>query len=302
MCSACVAALLAAPVSAPAHGFAGNRFFPATLATDDPFVANEFSLPTFEAIRQPGEPPAKTFDFATDIALRLTPNFGIEAGDDYQLQKSPGSRLQTGFGNVDVGGKYQFFVSAEHETILSVGADAEIGGTGRQSIGADRFSTVTPALFFGKGFGDLPDSVSALRPLALTGVLGVSFPTRSSVRGGGAVERVSNQLEWGFALEYSLIYLQTQVKDVGLRAPFDRLIPLVEFSFETPLNRGRPPTTGTINPGVIWSGRYFQVGVEAVIPANAHTGNNVGVLAQLHFYLDDVFPKLFKKPLLANWP
>ena len=29
-----------------AHGFAGKRFFPATLTTDDPFVADELSLPT----------------------------------------------------------------------------------------------------------------------------------------------------------------------------------------------------------------------------------------------------------------
>jgi hypothetical protein len=39
--SACAAAFLAASVPALAHGFAGDRFFPATLATDDPFVANE---------------------------------------------------------------------------------------------------------------------------------------------------------------------------------------------------------------------------------------------------------------------
>jgi hypothetical protein len=299
---ACAAALLAASVPVLAHGFAGSRFFPATLATDDPFVANELSLPTIQVIRQPGDPPAKTVDLSTGIDLRLTPNFGVDAGDGYQLQKSPGSRLRTGFDNVEVGSKYQFFVSPEHETILSVGVDAEIGGTGRRSIGADRFSTVTPTLFFGKGFGDLPDSVWALRPLALTGLMGVSFPTRAGIRDDDEVERVPNNLEWGFALEYSLIYLQTQVKDIGLRAPFDRLIPLVEFAMETPLNRGRTPTTGTVNPGVIWSGKYFQVGVEAVIPVDAHTGHNVGVLAQLHFYLDDVFPRVFKQPLLANWP
>ncbi len=29
--------------------------------------------------------------------------------------------------------------------------------------------------------------------------------------------------EWGFAVEYSIIYLQEQVKDIGLRPPFDRL-------------------------------------------------------------------------------
>ena len=32
---------------AVAHGFAGDRFFPATILTDDPFVASEISLPTF---------------------------------------------------------------------------------------------------------------------------------------------------------------------------------------------------------------------------------------------------------------
>ena len=31
---------------AAAHGFAGKRFFPATLTNDDPFVADELSLPT----------------------------------------------------------------------------------------------------------------------------------------------------------------------------------------------------------------------------------------------------------------
>lgn len=296
--SACVATWLAACVPAFSHGFAGNRFFPATLATDDPFVADELSLPTFQAIRQPGDQPTKTFDLSTDVALKLTPNFGIEIGDGYQFHKAVGSNLHTGFDNLEVSGMYQFLVNAEHETILSVGVDAEIGGTGSRAIDADRFSTIVPALFFGKGFGDLPDSLWILRPLALTGQIGVSFPTRST----DGDEQVPNNLEWGLALEYSLIYLQGYVKDIGLRAPFDRMIPVVEFPMETPLNRGGTITTGTVNPGVIWSGKYFQIGVEAVIPINRQSGNNVGVLAQVHFYLDDLLPKLFGKPLLGDWP
>jgi hypothetical protein len=250
-------------------------FFPQPWLTDDTFVANELSLPTFQAIRIPGDQPTKTFDLSADVALKLTPNFGIEMGDGYQFQKAAGSNLHTGFHNLEVGAKYQFLVNAEHEEILSLGGRAEIGGTGSKAIGADRFSTIVPGFFFGKGFGDLPDSLWVLRPFALTGQVGVSFPTRSNV--GDA--QVPNNLEWGFALEYSLIYLQGQVKDIGLRAPFDRLIPLVEFLMESPLNRGGTPTTGTINPGVIWSGKYFQIGVEAVFPINRHTGNNVGVLA-----------------------
>jgi hypothetical protein len=105
-------------------------------------------------------------------------------------------------------------------------------------------------------------------------------------------------LQYGFALEYSLIYLQEEVKDIGLRAPFDRLVPLTEFSFDTPLDRGQGgQTTGTINPGVIWSSKYAQFGVEAVIPINERTGKSVGIIAQLHFYLDDLFPRSLGRPL-----
>jgi hypothetical protein len=289
-----VYAFVAMPNRANAHGFAGDRFFPATISTDDPFVANELSLPTFQAIRQPGAPPTKTFDLSADIALKLTPNFGIEVADGYMLQKSSGSHLQTGFNNVEVGGKYQFFTNAEHEMIVSVGVNAEIGGTGRASIGADRFSTITPGLFFGKGLGDLPDSIWALRPVALTGQFGLSFPTRSSLEG----ERIPNSFEWGIAVEYSLIYLEEHVKDIGLCAPLKRLIPLVEFAMQTPVNRVSGPTTGTVNPGIIWSGQYFQLGIEAIVPVNSHTGNNVGVVGQLHFYLDDILPKIFGQPFI----
>src|SRR5207237_4059147 len=42
--------MLSAPKTASAHGFAGSRFFPATLSTDDLFVADEFSLPTVSSI------------------------------------------------------------------------------------------------------------------------------------------------------------------------------------------------------------------------------------------------------------
>ena len=93
-------------------------------------------------------------------------------------------------------------------------------------------------------------------------------------------QRHPDVLEWGFALEYSVIYLQSQVQDMHLPAPIDRLVPLVEFALETPLNRGaRGQTTGTINPGVIWAGKYFQIGAEAVIPINSRTGNDVGFVA-----------------------
>jgi hypothetical protein len=135
------------------HGFAGSRFFPGTLSTDDPFVADELSLPS------------------VDIAKRITPNFGIEANETFLVLHPHGEHSVTGLGNLELGGKYEFLENDEHESIVSLGLGAEVGGTGSKRVGADTFSTWTPALFFGKGFGDLSQDVWLIRPLAITGVL-----------------------------------------------------------------------------------------------------------------------------------
>ena len=293
------------------HGFAGARFFPATLSTDDPFVSDELSLPTVSTIRTPDNGGTRETDISVDIAKRITPQFAIEIGETLTVLNPHEGQATNGFGNLDLGAKYQLLKNGEHEAIVSVGLGVEIGGTGSRSIGADSFSTWAPGIFFGKGFSDLPEVVRFLKPLALTGLASIAIPTSASTRTITVndqtgerdieIEQHPDVLEWGFALEYSVIYLQSQVQDMHLPAPVDRLIPLVEFAMETPLNRGpRGPTTGTINPGVIWAGKYFQVGMEAVIPINEHTGNNVGVIAQLHFFLDDLFPHSIGRPLGGN--
>ncbi len=293
LAAACLLAALAAPTRTHAHGFAGERFFPATLATDDPFVADELSLPTVSTIKAPGDAGnVRDTDISFDISKRITPDIEIGLGEGLDILHPDGGRSTAGLDNLDLETKFQFFENDTHEAILSAGVDWEVGGTGSGSVGADPASLVTPSLFYGKGFGDLPDALNWLKPLAITGILGQQFRTWSAD---------DNALEWGFALEYSTIYLQSHVKNIGLPAPFDRVIPLVEFSLETPeTGAGKWKTTGTVNPGFIWSGKYFQVGVEAVIPVNSETGNNVGVLAQLHFYLDDIFPNTLGRPLFGK--
>ena len=307
----CVACEFGAISRAYSHGFAGARFFPATLSTDDPFVSDELSLPTVSTIRTPDDGGTRETDIAVDISKRITPEFAIEIGDTFTALNPREGRAANGFGNLELGGKYQLLKNGEHEAILSIGLDVEVGGTGGRSVGADSFSTWTPGIFFGKGFGDLPVDLRFLRPLALTGLAGIGIPTSASTRTATVdeltgtrsveIERHPNVLEWGFALEYSVIYLQSQVQDMHLHTPLDRLIPLVEFAFESPLNRGaQGQIAGTINPGVVWAGKYFQVGVEAVVPINERTGNNVGIIAQLHFFVDDLFPHSLGRPFFGG--
>lgn len=307
----CAACEFRATSRAYAHGFAGARFFPATLSTDDPFVSDELSLPTVSTIRTPENGGTRETDISVDISKRITPEFAIGIGDSFTAVNPQQGPAVNGFGNLELSGKYQLLKNGVHEAIISIGLGVEVGGTGGRSVGADSFSTWTPGIFFGKGFGDLRTELGFLKPFAVTGQIGIKIPTSASTRSATVnaqtgereieIERHPDVLEWGFALEYSVIYLQSQVKDIGLRAPFDRLIPLVEFAFESPLNRGaQGQTTGTINPGIIWAGKCFQLGIEAVVPINERTGNDVGVIAQLHFFVDDLFPHSLGRPLFGG--
>lgn len=278
-------AILLMPIPSWAHGFAGKRFFPTTLSVDDPFISDELSF-LFNYIH---DPEGKTTKFSFDYSKRIFPHFGIGIGDSFWFVKPDGEKTQHGFGNLEVGAKYQFLTNDPHETILSVGLSAEIGDTGNASVGADEFTTISPALFFGKGFGDLPDSVKYLRPIAITGIIGPNFPTSSDS---------PDTLSYGFTIQYNLQYLQSFVKDIGLTAPLNRMILLVEFPFETDLNRGSGGnTTGFVNPCVIWFGKYIQLGIEAQIPVNDRTGDHVGVLALVHFFIDDLFPNSLGRPI-----
>jgi hypothetical protein len=98
-------------------------------------------------------------------------------------------------------------------------------------------------------------------------------------------------------------YLKSAVVDLGLPDFINRLIPIVEASFQTPMSNtvtSATVTTGTINPGIIFVGKTYQAAIEAVIPMNRQSGSSVGIIGQLHFYLDDIFPNTIGRPIFAN--
>ena len=291
-----------------AHGYAGKRFFPTTLTTDDPFVADELSAPTASWFRNGGRPAEGETDVSVEFSKRIIDNFGISLEGTWTHLDRRNEQNKSGFQNLETVAKYQFLTSAGHEAILSAGVGVEWGDTGARKVGADPQTTITPTLYFGKGAGDLPEDLALLKPLAVTGLIGYAVPTDSHhVRQnvdpdtGEIEEDVDNRaqtLVYGFSLQYSLPYLQANIVDLDLPIVLTKLIPLVEFSFETPVrNRGGENTTAFINPGVIWAGQSFQVGAEAVIPVNRDTGTGVGVIGQLHFFLDDLFPTTIGKPI-----
>jgi hypothetical protein len=298
-----------------AHEIVGNRFFPATLGIDDPGVNDELSIPTVSSFKTGDEPSFRQRDFSAEFSKRITEAFAISIGTTHSSLGAPGGPAglgANGFQNLETLFKYRVFKNPEHEFVVSVGLGIEWGGTGAASVGADPFNTYTPTVFFGKGFGDLPDTLSWIRPVAITGQVGYAIPGRRSTTIFGLdpdsgeptidTEFHPRVLNWGGTLQYSMPYLKSTVVDLGLPDFINHLIPLVEATLQTPVSNtftSGTQTTGTINPGFIWVGNTFQVAVEALIPINRQSGTNVGVIAQLHLYLDDIEPRGIGRPIFG---
>jgi len=308
--AALAAALVAiSQTAASAHCFVGGRFFPATLGIDDPCVADELSLPTVSWFKTGDDPPARQTDVSFEYSKRITDSFGVSVGSTWTHLRLSGLPSQSGFQNVETTFKYQFLTLPEREFVMSAALSVEWGNTGAAGVGAESFTVYTPTLFFGKGFGDLPDSAGWLRAFGLTGQVGYAIPSSSQTvtvdadSGDIDTELHPRFLTYGFSLQYSMPYLKSSVVDLGLPDFINRLIPIVEGSFQTPVSNNFNTgigTTGTINPGVIWVGDYFQVAVEAIVPINRASGTGIGGMVQLHLYLDDIFPKSIGAPIFRT--
>jgi hypothetical protein len=275
--------------SAHAHGVIGQRFIPSTLAVEDPFVSDEMDLLSFN--RAPRNKEGRETGLGFEISKRLHPDFAIAVGWEHLwVDPSDGPKIR-GAGNPEFNFKYVLLRSPRHEGIFSIGLSIEPGGVGSKKV-AEKVTTIAPALYFGKGFGDLPDALDFLKPLAITGTMELGIPANRKL--AGEEERFSTALGYGFAIMYSIPYLQSSIKDIGLGAPFDRMFPVVEFNFETNVNNPhRGSTTGFFNPGLIWVGKYIELGLGAQVPVNNRSGKDVGVRSLVHVFLDDLWPGIF---------
>jgi hypothetical protein len=169
--------VLALPLLTPAaaHEIVGNRFFPATLTIDDPGVNDEAALPTISTFKNEDVPSIRQLDISGEYSKRITDDFGIAVAPTWTRLSAPGGPHGTGasgFQNLETAFKYRFYKDAAHELIMSVGLGIEWAHTGSKDVGAEPFTNFEPTFFFGKGFGDLPDSARWLRPFPVDTLYG----------------------------------------------------------------------------------------------------------------------------------
>jgi hypothetical protein len=279
------------------------------LTFDDPAVADQAILPYYANSTFPTQGSDTTENRINwTFARLLTPTLAVTADSGWLHQSWPIGHT-SGFDKTDVGLKYEGYRDNQHETLVSVSLAWGIGHSGGQSVGADAPNTIQPGIFFGRGFGDLPDALSWLRPFAITGAVVDEVPVGSARASALAPNLVSGRfdtvfargvetLHWGFSIQYSTLYL-TRRFDGGppKEDPLNQFVPLVEFRFDSP--RGQY-TAATMNPGFAYVAVTWQIAAEAIVPLNRAGGNGLGFRTQLLLFLDDLMPTVFGKPLLSN--
>jgi len=301
-------ALLAFTAPLEAHGIAGNRLFAGTLSFDDPAVADEAFLPLYGHLNSPQSNDVSENRINLAFQRLLTPTLAFTIDSGWVHQNWP-IGTTSGADKTNIGLKYEAYRNNQHEVLVSVGLAWGVGHSGGATVGADSPNTIQPGIFFGKGFGDLPDSLSWLRPFAVTGSIVDETPIGSS-RATTLVPNVSTgrfdsvlspgveTLHWGFSVQFSTLYLTNRFNGGPPKhEPIDQWVPLIEFKFDSPSGQ---KTAATANPGIAYVDGTWQLAAEIILPMNHQGGSGPGFRAQLLLFLDDLVPSVFGKPLLTN--
>lgn len=290
-----------------AHGIAGNRLFPGTLVFDDPAVADEFSGPIVSNQTHPvfGSTDVRDTSVGATFSRLLLPDLAIGVDSDWTDHRSRNGATQKGIGATHLSLKGQVYRDDPHESLVAVGVSWGLGGVGKPDLHAHTYNTVEPGVFFGRGVGDISDALSWLRPFGLAGAFVVDIPLSKQSRPAPGAALVDNPviLHTGFAIEYSTLYLTDRFQGGPPKEePIRQFVPLVEFEFDSPMNGGYGrATSATMNPGLAYVGATYQVSAEAIVPLSRF-GGSPGFRLGAVFFLDDLIPSLFGKPLLGERP
>jgi len=301
------AAIFAGISPASAHTIIGDRVFPATLTIDDPGTDDELSIPTFaysfnSTTTYPPMNGQQTYEFNFFYGKRITADFELSIDSTFLHAVNP---RMNGWEGIETEAKDQIMVSTEHEFVVSLGVSQAWGASGTPNI-APQFTTITPKIFIGKGFGDVP--WDWMRPFAVTGEIDYDVPTVPAVyQNNVLIGQNPTTVDYGFTIQYSLLYMNgyvQQVPDVLRNLVFD-----VEAQFTSPVSNigpsaigsvpGTHETTGVVGPGLYYIAHDYELGVYGAFPINQGSGKHPGVYAIVDFFLDDLFPNTLGKPIFG---
>ncbi len=277
-----------------AHGVVGDYVFLEPLVAEDPTPANELDLVQPRWVKRSD---ANDYSLGFEIEKVLyrdqnyMPRFSLTATTAWHhLSPSAGDSAE-GFENLELGAKCALFYSLKHEFLASAALAVQLP-VGAAGIREESHTSMGPEFLWEKGFGDLPNlpALRFLRPLGIQSDVGY-LPAL-----GG---HTNHELFADAVLEYSLLYLSNNVRDIGLKRPFRNLFLFTEFNYDQLVAgpSGETFPTVLLTPGVAYVGYRFEIALGTQLALNnaAVAGTHAAVLGLIDIFYDSIIPRF------GNW-
>jgi hypothetical protein len=176
----------------------------------------------------------------------------------------------TGWNNIDVAYKHVLISHERHEFVLSISPYLELP-TGNSTVGAETHVREGFELLFAKGFGDLSEALTMLRPGALEG--DVSWEGKLT---GVRDDLVSADAE----IEYSFPYLDQSGAGSRFSHALKNFTPNIDFDYSQYMDAHRNSTAPgfLLTPAIAWLNSTFEVNLGAQIALN-HASSGEGAVA-----------------------
>jgi hypothetical protein len=279
--------------SVNAYTAAGDRQFAASIILPQVGPSDALYLQGASYPEQSDDVPTSSMQETTvygELDKTISEDVSVGIIDGYTARGQVGTNDSYGWQNFAAAVKYRAVLDQAHEFLFTLEVVREFGHTGAEGVEAQPWGATTPMLAFGKGLGDL--DIGYLRPLAIVGTLGAELADRAPR---------PNLLKTGFAIEYSIPYLESEVETLALPHFLRAMTPMVEFLFVNPIGRDYGTrATGVIAPGVSYGGEGWELGADFLIPTTRATATGLGFRVQLALSFDFLFPNSLGKPLLGR--
>ncbi len=291
-----VVALIFPARAAFAHGTVGDYTFLEPIVADDANPKNEFDILRPAFVRTADGHEFSLGSSLEKVLVTAPESYpwgagggnlaSIEIGNEWIYDKPRGENSQSGFGQLELMAKVAFLTIPEHEFRLSLGLNLLLPA-GSPSVEQQQHTQLGPMFLWAKGFGDLPNSslVKYLRPFGIQGDYGY-IPAV-----GG---RTWHEMFADNVIEYSLPYLSSSVRDIGLKWPLRNMYLYTEFNYDQlitgPSGQTFPQILAT--PGVAYMDYYFELSLATQFALNHATvpNNHAAVLGLIDLFIDDIFP------------
>jgi hypothetical protein len=217
----------------------------------------------------------------------ISPKSSFSLFVGYQRLEQEGEQTSaSGFSNLGLAYKRELISLPLHEFVFSISPSLELP-VGSRSVGSESHPRAGGDLLFQKGFGDLPDSLSILRPAGIEGDAG----WESKVTGAR-----DDLLSANFEFEYSLHYLDANVARGSVPHAIRDLTPHLDFDYAQYLSAHRNSSQPDfeLTPAIAWLNSTFEInlGIQVALNRASQSTGAVAFVWLLGVSYDQIVPSL----------